>query len=54
MAECDNKVANIDAELVKVTNELDTLMNTLNSFGVKMVKCPNCGKVFDSEENHVD
>ena len=54
MAECDNKVANIDAELVKVTNELDTLMNTLNSLGVKMVKCPNCGKVFDSEENHVD
>ena len=54
VTDCDTNITNIDTELKGIEQTLDSLMKEMQTLGVKMVKCPSCGKVFDADTNHVD
>ena len=47
----DNLIKNGDERLKILDTELTKLQEELKTFGVKTVKCPDCGCIF-SEEGH--
>ena len=50
----DDSLVSIDAQLTELNAELITLEKTMSELGVKMVRCPECGKLFNPEEGHID
>jgi hypothetical protein len=53
ITECDNIVKDADARIEAINAELESLQIELENHGVKMVKCPGCGQIFNPEEAHV-
>ena len=50
--ENDNSVKEYDKRLEAVSMELENLQTELTQHGVKTVRCPNCGQIFNPEEGH--
>lgn len=46
---CDAKTQQIDGELIELGKTVEQYSAMLQQMGIKMVKCPNCGQMFDSE-----
>ena len=50
--DCNKIIENSDNQIKTITSELDELQKELNMKGVKMVKCPSCGVMFNADEVH--
>ena len=53
ISECDKVVSQYDASLEALNKELAEMQEELANKGVKMVRCPGCGQIFDPEQAHV-
>lgn len=53
ISECDEAVSQYDASLETLNKELAEMQEELTNKGVKMVRCPGCGQIFDPEQAHV-
>lgn len=53
ISECDKAVSQYDASLETLNKELAEMQEELTNKGVKMVRCPGCGQIFDPEQAHV-
>lgn len=53
ISECDKAVSQYDASLETLNKELAEMQEELANKGVKMVRCPGCGQIFDPEQAHV-
>lgn len=53
LAELDKEISDADKRISDTTVELEKLQKELANHGVKMVKCPGCGQIFDPEQQHV-
>lgn len=51
--ECDKAVSQYDTSLETLNKELAEMQEELANKGVKMVRCPGCGQIFDPEQAHV-
>lgn len=51
--ECNREVNQYDTNLEALNKELAEMQEELSNKGVKMVKCPGCGQIFDPEQAHV-
>ena len=49
-----NDIKAEEERLAVLSNELDKMQKELQNFGVKLVKCPDCGCVFDPSVGHID
>ena len=49
--ENDEEIEEIDRRLVALNEELKRCEEMMKQFGVKMVTCPSCGKLFSPEED---
>lgn len=49
----DADVVDADSRLTSLNSELEALQSELIAHGVKMVKCPGCGVLFNPDEQHV-
>ncbi|MBO5386737.1 MAG: hypothetical protein J6A59_01150 [Lachnospiraceae bacterium] len=52
IADCTATIQDIDSKLEKGSQELDELNKELLAHGVKLVKCPDCGAMFDPDGVH--
>lgn len=46
------EIADEDTRLSNISQELAELQTQLTSLGVKMIKCPGCGQIFNPDEVH--
>lgn len=53
LAELDKEISDADKRISDTAIELEQLQKELANHGVKMVKCPGCGQIFDPEQQHV-
>ena len=53
LAELDKEISDADKRISDTAIELEPLQKELANHGVKMVKCPGCGQIFDPEQQHV-
>lgn len=53
LAELDKEISDADKRISDTAIELEKLQKELANHGVKMVKCPGCGQIFDPEQQHV-
>lgn len=53
MSVCDQVVNDCDTKLADVATSLKEMQEELANHGVKMVRCPGCGQIFDPEQAHV-
>lgn len=53
ISECDKAVSQYDTSLEALNKELAEMQEELANKGVKMVRCPGCGQIFDPEQAHV-
>lgn len=53
LAELDKEISDADKRISDTAIELEQLQKELASHGVKMVKCPGCGQIFDPEQQHI-
>lgn len=53
IAECDKAINQYDISLETLNKELSEMQEELANKGVKMVRCPGCGQIFDPEQAHV-
>jgi DNA repair exonuclease SbcCD ATPase subunit len=53
LAELDKEISDADKRISDTAVELEQLQKELANHGVKMVKCPGCGQIFDPEQQHV-
>ena len=51
--ECNKAVSQYDTNLEALNKELAEMQEELSNKGVKMVRCPSCGQIFDPEQAHV-
>lgn len=50
---CNAIIAEDEERLKGLDTEIDELTELSNQLGVKMVKCPDCGRIFDTEQAHL-
>lgn len=53
ISECNKAVSQYDANLEALNKELAEMQEELANKGVRMVRCPGCGQIFDPEQAHV-
>lgn len=53
LAELDKEISDADKRISDTAIELEKLQKELANHGVKMVKCPGCGQIFDPEQQHI-
>lgn len=53
LADLDKEISDADKRISDTAIELEQLQKELANHGVKMVKCPGCGQIFDPEQQHV-
>lgn len=53
LAELDKEISDADKRISDTAIELEQLQRELANHGVKMVKCPGCGQIFDPEQQHI-
>lgn len=53
ISECDKAVSQYNASLETLNKELAEMQEELTNKGVKMIRCPGCGQIFDPEQAHV-
>lgn len=51
--QCDDIIEEDNERLKGLDKQIDELTELSNQLGVKMVKCPDCGRVFDPEQAHL-
>lgn len=49
-----NDLDEMQNRLMILDKEMNTCVIQMGEFGKKVIKCPNCGTVYDSDEEHVD
>ena len=50
---CSKLIDDSDAKLKIVSDELVDLQKQVTEYGIKMVRCPSCGQIFDPEKEHL-
>ena len=53
LANCNSNISEIDNRLEVLNKEVDKLQKQSVEAGVNMVRCPNCGEVFNPDMEHV-
>lgn len=53
LQECNMLIQEDEKRLKGLDAQIDELTELSNQMGVKMVKCPDCGRVFDPEQAHL-
>ena len=51
--DCDKAISQYDSSIETLNKELAEMQEELANKGVKMVRCPGCGQIFDPEQAHV-
>lgn len=51
--DCDKAISQYDISIETLNKELAEMQEELANKGVKMVRCPGCGQIFDPEQAHV-
>ena len=51
--ECDTLIKEDNDRLIQLDSEVSDLQKKSEELGVKMVRCPNCGEVFNQETAHI-
>ena len=53
ISDCDKAISQYDISIDTLGKELAEMQEELANKGVKMVRCPGCGQIFDPEQAHV-
>lgn len=53
ISDCDKAISQYDSSIETLNKELAEMQEELSNKGVKMVRCPGCGQIFDPEQAHV-